>query len=912
MMACYNVFDVHQSFVACDAVRQQLMRGYIPPSVYRKTFYDVQQPSEVDGFLSGWPGFEGPFTHVLWPVKSYDTAPLHEPERQYVLGGNARLLGGVEVRMVRVHNASCTGVGSLGGQGGQCWAPYSAAAAFTGTVPSPSTGEDYDYGSVADSELRGRYGGLRNLAEGNYGRNGYRVVLPAGDAAAAAAFAAQVRDDGVFYDPGLRAVGITINLYNTNSRLLTVVRLILEFPETGDILPSSICFAVPVPELFVTNTMDTIVIIIMVIYGMGFVYYMQKEARRWWHFRPRYLYFTSMENVFEVVQQMITLIFIVYYLVYLAQGIIIDVNNPAFHDYFDQAWHFTDTFMWGGFVGFMSSIKAFRYLSINKRMNTLWLMLARARQDLAAFGFSLLLCLLAFAFMGQQAFGYRLNSYKDFSSSMSTLLQYILGNFAYDELSDARPLIAWCFFGLYVIIVNIVVINLIIAIVSKYYEEVHEELRRVDKWKAPTSRLEQEMFARGMTAAVAAARGATTNLLCCVSARARARARDRKLCWCNACTTYGCCALYCSCIPAPARSCCVRRMPASKPAGASSPTPAAPVTSSAPGGSESVRIMNPMGAAAAATATATATAGGARRASSMRSSEEPEDVLAAAMSTGELEIEDLPAVMQSQQWASERRFWVALRHCSRTAKHNNHIHLFPYFERVYEDTVGSDSLYCSVHEMCSLVRTRPCNPTGHLDCEARALQNAYNDMKLVLMVGRVQQHKSTKDQLKENPARMFKCHLVNHVGVKTVKKLVVDEDRGLLLVFSPTERLQRQIPLTQLIQVRATAHCLCSNHAARTHSRTRTHTPRRRRHRRLQVERSTSDSGQVNLIFSSQGVPLEEEETLGGLEVLLRIKFSTDSRREEFLHMVLKTQAEMMREYTGTCFYNTSCAFAVA
>lgn len=57
-----------------------------------------------------------------------------------------------------------------------------------------------------------------------------------------------------------------------------------------------------------------------------------------------------------------------------------------------------------------------------------------------------------------------MNDYKDFSTSAATLLQYILGTFSYDELADARPLIAWIFFGLYVTVVNIVVINLIIAI----------------------------------------------------------------------------------------------------------------------------------------------------------------------------------------------------------------------------------------------------------------------------------------------------------------------------------------------------------------------------------------------------------------------------------------------------------------
>lgn len=65
----------------------------------------------------------------------------------------------------------------------------------------------------------------------------------------------------------------------------------------------------------------------------------------------------------------------------------------------------------------------------------------------------------------------------------------------------------------------------------------------------------------------------------------------------------------------------------------------------------------------------------------------------------------------------------------------------------------------------------------------------------------------------------------------------------------------------------------------------------------LQIDKSASDSDQLNLIFTSQGVPLEEEEVLGGLEVVVRAKFKSDTRREEFLEMILRTQAALITEY---------------
>ena len=64
-----------------------------------------------------------------------------------------------------------------------------------------------------------------------------------------------------------------------------------------------------------------------------------------------------------------------------------------------------------------------------------------------------------------------------------------------------------------------------------------------------------------------------------------------------------------------------------------------------------------------------------------------------------------------------------------------------------------------------------------------------------------------------------------------------------------------------------------------------------------QIEKSATDPDQLNLIFSSQGVPLDDEEALGGLEVVLRIFFASDARRDEFLQYVGRTQESLLQEF---------------
>jgi hypothetical protein len=561
-------------------------------------------------------------------------------------------MGGVELRVVKVTDNSCTQVENLPGPDpAACYAPFNTNAAFTGILTL--NGTEYDFGSIATSELRGRFGEVRMMKEVNYGKKGFRIVLPAGDFNEASRVMQQICNDGLFADPSIRAISATINVYNTNTRFVTVMRLTVEVLQSAYLIPSSILFTVPVPELFVTNTKDKVLIAVLAAYIVGWLYYLQKETRRFYYRRPRLVYCLQPQNIFEIALQICSGTFLFMYLVYVIQGlgpVYVDVNNPAFVDMFDFAWHFTDTFLWAGLTGLLSSLKMFRFLSINKRMDTLWLTLYRAKYDLLAFSIGLCVCLVAFAFFGNQAFGYRLRDYKDYATSSATLMQYILGMFSYTELADARPYIAWSFFGLYVCVVNIVFINLIIAIVSKYFQEVHEEVNRVDKWKTSTSRLEQEVMSEVARALKKLWRALKLNFCCCCFARGKAMLAKWELCWCK-----------------------IRK-----------------------------RFLTR-----------------ANRINKL---------------TGDVPSDDL-VDQEEKKEATEREiessFWKEMRNMARSAERVNHIDLFVYFERLYEDTTGSDYLYVGVDELCSLIRARPCRfRTSHTDCEARTLIEAFKRLKV--------------------------------------------------------------------------------------------------------------------------------------------------------------------------------------
>jgi hypothetical protein len=134
----------------------------------------------------------------------------------------------------------------------------------------------------------------------------------------------------------------------------------------------------------------------------------QKEVRRIYYTHPRSAYFLDFTNVFEVFLLVANLVAFITYAAFQARGLAarpLDVNDDAYVDLYDSALMLTYTFNWAGIVGLLCAIKAFRYLAISKRMNTLWLTVHRAGTDLAAFIAALFICLCGFAFMGEQVFG---------------------------------------------------------------------------------------------------------------------------------------------------------------------------------------------------------------------------------------------------------------------------------------------------------------------------------------------------------------------------------------------------------------------------------------------------------------------------------------------------------------------------
>lgn len=85
---------------------------------------------------------------------------------------------------------------------------------------------------------------------------------------------------------------------------------------------------------------------------------------------------------------------------------------------------------------------------------------------------SFLVVVCGFAFCAEHIFGFVVADFHNFPASFSTLLRFVLGIFDYQQLEEARPALAPWFFAMHVFVMMLVVLNMFIAIVTKYFDEV--------------------------------------------------------------------------------------------------------------------------------------------------------------------------------------------------------------------------------------------------------------------------------------------------------------------------------------------------------------------------------------------------------------------------------------------------------
>ena len=116
---------------------------------------------------------------------------------------------------------------------------------------------------------------------------------------------------------------------------------------------------------------------------------------------------------------------------------------------------------WASAIAVLSSFRIFRFLSLVDIVYTFWLTLANTMWTLCVYMLILLVFIMCYAWSGHTLYGPRVRAMHSLSSTMSTLLRWMAGDFDYAPLTEAQPRLTWIYFLTYMFIVFLIVLNML-------------------------------------------------------------------------------------------------------------------------------------------------------------------------------------------------------------------------------------------------------------------------------------------------------------------------------------------------------------------------------------------------------------------------------------------------------------------
>uniref|UniRef100_A0A8D2EIR7 Polycystin-2 n=1 Tax=Theropithecus gelada TaxID=9565 RepID=A0A8D2EIR7_THEGE len=321
------------------------------------------------------------------------------------------LLGVPRIRQLRVRNGSCSIPQDLRDEIKECYDVYSVSSEDRAPF-GPRNGTAWIYTSEKDLNGSSHWGIIAT-----YSGAGYYLDLSRTREETAAQVASLKKN--VWLDRGTRATFIDFSVYNANINLFCVVRLLVEFPATGGVIPS-------------------------------------------WQFQPlKLIRYVTTFDFFLAACEIIFCFFILYYVV----EEILEIRIHKLH-YFRSFWNCLDVVI----------IVLFKFINFNRTMSQLSTTMSRCAKDLFGFAIMFFIIFLAYAQLAYLVFGTQVDDFSTFQECIFTQFRIILGDINFAEIEEANRVLGPIYFTTFVFFMFFILLNMFLAIINDTYSEVKSDL----------------------------------------------------------------------------------------------------------------------------------------------------------------------------------------------------------------------------------------------------------------------------------------------------------------------------------------------------------------------------------------------------------------------------------------------------
>ncbi|XP_054583534.1 polycystin-2 isoform X2 [Eptesicus fuscus] len=362
--------------------------------------------SSVEDF---WKFTEGALLDGLY----WKTQPGNRTEadnRSFIYYENL-LLGVPRIRQLKVRNGSCSIPQDLRDEIKECYDVYSVSSEDRAPF-GPRNGTAWIYTSEKDLNGSSHWGMIAT-----YSGAGYYLDLSRTREETATQIASLKKN--VWLDRGTRATFIDFSVYNANINLFCVIRLLVEFPATGGVIPS-------------------------------------------WQFQPvKLIRYVTTFDFFLAACEIIFCFFILYYVV----EEILEIRIHKLH-YFRSFWNCLDVVI----------IVLFKFINFNRTMSQLSTTMSRCAKDLFGFAIMFFIIFLAYAQLAYLVFGTQVDDFSTFQECIFTQFRIILGDINFAEIEEANRVLGPLYFTTFVFFMFFILLNMFLAIINDTYSEVKSDL----------------------------------------------------------------------------------------------------------------------------------------------------------------------------------------------------------------------------------------------------------------------------------------------------------------------------------------------------------------------------------------------------------------------------------------------------
>ncbi|KAM5340488.1 polycystin-2 [Glossophaga mutica] len=377
------------------------------------------------------------------------------------------LLGVPRIRQLKVRNGSCSIPQDLRDEIKECYDVYSVSSEDRAPF-GPRNGTAWIYTSEKDLNGSSHWGVIAT-----YSGAGYYLDLSRTREETAAQIASLKKN--VWLDRGTRATFIDFSVYNANINLFCVIRLLVEFPATGGVVPS--WQFQPVKLIRYVTTFDFFLAACEIIFCFFILYYVVEEILE---IRIHKLhYFRSFWNCLDVVIVVLSVVAIGINIhrtsnVEVLLQFLEDQNTfPNFEHLAYWQIQFNNI---AAVIVFFVWIKLFKFINFNRTMSQLSTTMSRCAKDLFGFAIMFFIIFLAYAQLAYLVFGTQVDDFSTFQECIFTQFRIILGDINFAEIEEANRVLGPIYFTTFVFFMFFILLNMFLAIINDTYSEVKSDL----------------------------------------------------------------------------------------------------------------------------------------------------------------------------------------------------------------------------------------------------------------------------------------------------------------------------------------------------------------------------------------------------------------------------------------------------